>query len=39
THQEQLDRLKKELDEAVEKEEYEKAAKLRDHIKKLESRQ
>lgn len=39
THQDQLDRLKKELDEAVEKEEYEKATKLRDHIKKLESRQ
>lgn len=39
THQDQLDRLRKELDEAVEKEDYEKAAKLRDHIKKLESRQ
>lgn len=37
--QDRLDRLKKELQEAVEKEEYEKAAQLRDDIKKLESRQ
>lgn len=34
-----LDQLKKELAEAVEKEEYEKAAKLRDEINKLETRQ
>ena len=34
-----LDQLKKELEEAVEKEEYEKAAKLRDEIDKLETRQ
>jgi len=34
-----LDQLKKELDEAVEKEEYEKAARLRDEINKLETRQ
>lgn len=34
-----LDQLKKELEEAVEKEEYEKAAQLRDEINKLETRQ
>ncbi|GAB4179603.1 MAG: bifunctional nuclease family protein [Calditrichia bacterium] len=34
-----LDQLKKELDEAVAKEDYELAAKLRDEIKKLESLQ
>ena len=34
-----LEKLKIDLQEAVEKEEYEKAAKLRDEIKKLESRQ
>lgn len=34
-----LDQLKKELEEAVEREEYEKAAKLRDEIDKLETRQ
>ena len=34
-----LDQLKKELEEAVEKEEYEKAARLRDEIDKLETRQ
>lgn len=34
-----MDQLKKDLDEAVEKEDYEKAAKLRDEIKKLEARQ
>jgi bifunctional DNase/RNase len=34
-----LEKLKMDLQEAVEKEEYEKAAKLRDEIKKLESRQ
>ena len=33
----ELDKLKKDLQEAVEKEEYEKAAKLRDQIKKIES--
>ena len=37
--QDRLDRLKKELQEAVENEEYEKAAKLRDDINRLESRQ
>jgi bifunctional DNase/RNase len=34
-----LDQLKKELEEAVEKEDYEKAAQLRDEINKLETRQ
>lgn len=34
-----LESLKKELQDAVEKEEYERAARLRDDIKKLESRQ
>ncbi len=34
-----LDKLKKDLQQAVEKEDYEKAAKLRDEIKRLESRQ
>lgn len=34
-----MDQLKKDLDEAVEKEDYEKAAKLRDEIKKLEASQ
>jgi bifunctional DNase/RNase len=34
-----LEHLKKQLQDAVEKEDYEKAAKLRDDIKKLESRQ
>jgi len=34
-----LDRLRKELQEAVEREEYEKAAELRDRISRLESRQ
>ncbi len=34
-----LDRLRKELHEAVEREEYEKAAELRDRISRLESRQ
>ncbi|HQU72519.1 MAG: bifunctional nuclease family protein [Calditrichaeota bacterium] len=34
-----IDRLKKELQEAVDKEDYEKAAKLRDDINRLESRQ
>ena len=34
-----LERLKRELDEAVAKEEYERAAKIRDNIKELESRQ
>lgn len=37
--QTRLEQLKKELQEAVEKEEYERAAKIRDEIKKLESRQ
>jgi bifunctional DNase/RNase len=37
--QDRLENLKKELQDAVEKEEYERAAKLRDDIKKLESRQ
>ncbi len=37
--QDRLEKLKKELQEAVEKEEYEKAAQIRDDIKKLESRQ
>lgn len=37
--QDRLESLKKELQDAVEKEEYERAAKLRDDIKKLESRQ
>jgi len=34
-----MDQLKKDLDEAVEKEDYEKAARLRDEIKKLEASQ
>lgn len=34
----ELERLKKELKKAVEKEEYEKAAQIRDKIRKLESR-
>lgn len=34
-----LEKLRSELQEAVEREEYEKAAKIRDEIKKLESRQ
>jgi hypothetical protein len=34
-----LERLKRELEEAVAREEYERAAKLRDNIKDLESRQ
>ncbi len=34
-----LDRLRKELQEAVEREEYERAAELRDRISRLESRQ
>jgi protein-arginine kinase activator protein McsA len=34
-----LEKLRSELQEAVEKEDYEKAAKIRDEIKKLESRQ
>ncbi len=34
-----LDQLKKELQEAVEKEDYERAAQIRDEIKRLESRQ
>jgi len=34
----ELERLKQELKKAVEKEEYEKAARLRDEIRKLESR-
>jgi len=37
--QDRLENLKKELQDAVEKEEYERAARLRDDIKKLESRQ
>jgi len=37
--EDRLEKLKKELQKAVEKEEYEKAAKIRDEIKKLESRQ
>jgi len=37
--QTRLEQLKKELQDAVEKEEYERAAKIRDEIKKLESRQ
>ncbi|MCK4892529.1 MAG: bifunctional nuclease family protein [Calditrichia bacterium] len=37
--QDKLEKLKSDLLEAVEKEEYEKAAKIRDEIKKLESRQ
>jgi bifunctional DNase/RNase len=39
TAHDRLEHLKKQLQDAVEKEEYEKAAKLRDDIKKLESRQ
>ncbi len=34
-----VDRLKKELKEAVDNEDYEKAAKIRDEIKRIESRQ
>lgn len=37
--QDRLEILKKELQEAVEKEEYERAAQIRDDIKKLQSRQ
>jgi len=37
--QDKLEKLKSELLEAVEKEEYEKAARIRDEIKKLEARQ
>ena len=37
--EDKLEKLRAELKEAVEKEEYEKAAKLRDEIKELESRQ
>lgn len=37
--EDRLEKLKKELQEAVENEEYERAAKIRDEIKKLESRQ
>ncbi len=37
--EDRLEKLKKELQEAVENEEYEKAARIRDEIKKLESRQ
>ncbi|GAB4343773.1 MAG: bifunctional nuclease family protein [Calditrichia bacterium] len=37
--QDRLEKLKAELQEAVENEEYEKAARIRDEIKKLESRQ
>ena len=37
TMADEIDRLKEELKQAVEKEEYEKAAKIRDKIKKLES--
>jgi len=36
--EDRLEKLRKELQEAVEREEYEKAAKIRDEIKKLESR-
>ncbi len=39
TQQSRLEKLKKELQDAVEKEEYERAAKIRDDIKRLESRQ
>ena len=34
-----LEQLKKELQEAVEREDYERAAELRDRINRLESRQ
>jgi bifunctional DNase/RNase len=37
--EDKLERLRTELQEAVEKEEYERAAKIRDEIKRLESRQ
>jgi bifunctional DNase/RNase len=37
--QSKLEKLKKQLEEAVDKEEYEKAAKLRDEINKLDSPQ
>ncbi len=37
--EDRLEKLKSELQEAVEKEDYEKAARLRDEIKKLQSRQ
>ncbi len=36
--EDRLEKLRKELQEAVEREEYERAAKIRDEIKKLESR-
>lgn len=36
--EDRLEKLRRELQEAVEREEYEKAAKIRDEIKKLESR-
>lgn len=36
TKEEKLSKLKKDLDSAIEKEEYEKAAELRDEIKKIE---
>ncbi len=39
SQQSRLEKLKKELQDAVEKEEYERAAKIRDDIKRLESRQ
>lgn len=39
TAKDRLDRLKKELQEAVDKEEYERAARIRDDINRLESRQ
>ena len=37
--QDKLEKLKSDLQEAVENEDYEKAARIRDEIKKLESRQ
>lgn len=37
--EDQLEKLRKELQQAVEKEDYEKAAKIRDEIKRLESQQ
>ncbi|MEJ2635962.1 MAG: bifunctional nuclease family protein [Calditrichia bacterium] len=37
--EDKLDKLKTELQQAVEKEDYEKAARIRDEIKRLESRQ
>jgi protein-arginine kinase activator protein McsA len=36
--EDRIEKLKIELQEAVEKEDYEKAARIRDEIKKLESR-